>query len=474
MSNQFISQAILKEFPYTPTADQQELIGKLADFIRNGDTASVFVLKGYAGTGKTTIVSSLVKVLPSLRARSVLLAPTGRAAKVLSGYSGKPAFTIHKKIYRLLPSADGTLSISLQQNKHKNTFFIVDEASMIGGQRTEQTELFGGTHLLDDLLQYVHAGENCRLILIGDTAQLPPVMTTESPALNEKFLQQRYHLKIWSFELKEVVRQAHDSGILFNATLVRQMLGAKLQGYPKMQLDGFSDFIRLAGADAADEVNNAFMGNELEHSLIVCRSNKRANLFNQHIRNRVLFREDEISAGDLMMVVKNNYFWLPAGSNAGFIANGDIIELKRIRRIEEVYGFRFADVSARLLDYPDEPDLEVKILLDTLNAEGPSLSAHDSKRLFEEVAADYADIHHKGTRLAQIKNNPHYNALQVKFAYALTCHKAQGGQWANVFVEMGYIPSAEPDTDYLRWLYTGLTRATQKVFLLNFTDSFFQ
>lgn len=474
MSTEIISQAILKEFPYTPTNDQSELIDLLAQFIRDKNPASVFVLKGYAGTGKTTIVSSLVRVLPSLHAKSVLLAPTGRAAKVLAGYSGKQAFTIHKKIYRLLPQADGSISIALQQNKHKNTFFIVDEASMIGGNRTEQTELFGGVNLLDDLLQYVNDGINCRLILIGDTAQLPPVMTTESPALSAQYLSKSYHLKVWNFELKEVVRQARGSGILYNATLIRQKLGLKEEGFPKMQLDGFRDFKRLEGPDAADEVNNAFMRKGVEQSLIVCRTNKRANLFNQHIRNSVLFREDEISAGDLLMVVKNNYFWLPEGSNAGFIANGDIIELKRIKRIEELYGFRFADVTVRMLDYPDEPDLEVKILLDTLSADGPALPNVESKRLFEEVAADYADIPNKGTRLAQIKNNPNFNALQVKFAYALTCHKAQGGQWANVFVEMGYIPNKEPDTEYLRWLYTALTRATDKVFLLNFTDSFFQ
>lgn len=473
MSPQEIKQALLKEFPYSPTEDQSQLMDLLADYIRRGDSSSVFVLKGYAGTGKTTIVSSLVGILPSIRARSVLLAPTGRAAKVLAGYSGRKAFTIHKKIYRLLPSADGSMRVELQQNKHRNTFFIVDEASMIGGTRSEQTELFGGINLLDDLVQYVSEGENCRLILIGDTAQLPPVMTTESPALSEKFLSQSYHLKIWNFELREVVRQARGSGILFNATLIRQMLGAKEEGYPKMQLGGFSDIRRLEGPDAADEVNNAYMSQDMDQALIVCRTNKRANLFNKHIRSRVLFREDEISAGDLLMVVRNNYFWLPESSQAGFIANGDIVELKRIRRIEEIFGFRFADVTIRMLDYPDEPDLEVKILLNTLDSEGPALTPADGRRLYEEVSADYVHIANKSARLAQIRNNPHFNALQVKFAYALTCHKAQGGQWANVFVEMGYIPNKEPDTEYLRWLYTALTRATDKVFLLNFTDPFF-
>jgi exodeoxyribonuclease-5 len=473
MSNDPIIKALLAEFPYDPTNDQGRLIELLADYIRDPNPASVFVLKGYAGTGKTTIVSSLVRVLPALRAQSVLMAPTGRAAKVLAGYSGRQAFTIHKKIYRLLPASDGSVSVVLQQNKHKNTFFIVDEASMIGASRSEQTELFGGINLLDDLHQYVNNGVNCRLILIGDTAQLPPVFSIDSPALSEKYLSTRYHLKVWSYELREVVRQARDSGVLLNATIIRQMLSEGQQGFPKMQLNGFSDFIRLQGYDAADEVNNAYMSSDIEQALIICKTNKRANLYNQHIRNSVLFREEEISAGDLLMVVKNNYFWLPDTSQAGFIANGDIIELKRITKVEELYGFRFADVTARMLDYPDEPDLEVKILLDTLNSDGPSLSNSESKKLFEEVAADYAHIANKAIRLAQIKSNPHFNALQVKFAYALTCHKAQGGQWEKVFVEMGHIASEMPETEYLRWLYTAITRATKKVYLLNFTDQFF-
>lgn len=473
MKSEFIRQLILKEFPYQPTQSQHLLIEKLADFIVDPNPASVFVLKGYAGTGKTTIVSSLVRVLPQLKASPVLLAPTGRAAKVLAGYSGRQAYTIHKKIYRILPSADGSINITLQQNKHFNAFFIVDEASMIGGTRSDQTELFGATNLLDDLLRFVQNGDNCRLILIGDTAQLPPVHSLESPALSEVFLKNRFHLNIWSLELRDVVRQASNSGILQNATLIRQMLSEKTAGFPQLQTNGLGDFVRLAGSDAADQINTAFMGNQIEHSLVVCRSNKRANLFNQHIRNNVLFRESEIAAGDLLMVVKNNYFWLPENSNAGFIANGDIIELKRIRKTEEIYGFRFAEVSARMLDYPDEPDIEVKILLNTLNSEGPSLSNAESRKLYEEVAADYAAVANKAQRLAMIKTNPHYNALQIKFAYALTCHKAQGGQWANVFVEMGYLPQQEPDIEYLRWLYTAITRATDKVFLLNFSDPFF-
>jgi len=317
------------------------------------------------------------------------------------------------------------------------------------------------------------AGEHCSLILIGDTAQLPPVHSPESPALNEKFLSGRYHLKISGFELKEVVRQAQKSGILFNATKIRKMIGENKKGFPSLKLAGFNDFIRLLGTDASDEINAAFMSRELQQSVIICRSNKQANRYNQYIRSRVLFREGEINAGDLLMVVKNNYFWLPENSHAGFIANGDIIELKRIKRIEELYCFRFADVTIRMIDYPDEPDLEVKLLLDTLETDGPSLSETEHSKLFSQVEADYAEVLKKSARMEKIRNNPHYNALQVKFAYALTCHKSQGGQWPKVFVDMGYIPSSEPDTEYLRWLYTALTRATSKVFLLNFKDDFF-
>ncbi len=467
-------QLIRSHFPYEPTGEQQALIHQLAGFIQNPELSTLFLLKGYAGTGKTTIVSSLVKMLPLLKAKSVLLAPTGRAAKVLAGYSGQQAFTIHKKIYRLQAAKDGSLHIALQPNKHRNTFFIVDEASMIsGGTQTEQSSLFGGTNLLDDLVQYVVNGNNCRLLLIGDTAQLPPVKTTLSPALSENYLKQRYHFQVLAFELTEVVRQARDSGILLNATRLREMISHEKKGFPGFHVEGQPDFIRLDGQDAADEVNNAFMGSGTDQALIICRSNKRANLFNKHIRSRVLFMEDEINAGDLLMVVKNNYFWLPDNSAAGFIANGDIIEIKRINRIESLYGFRFADLTITMIDYPEQPDVDLKIMLDTLDVEGPALGQTALRNLFEAIAEDYQDVPNQRTRMEKIRNNPHFNALQVKFAYAMTCHKAQGGQWENVFVEMGFIPGKMPDTEYLRWLYTAITRATKKLFLLNFTDDFF-
>ncbi|TVR39757.1 MAG: DUF2075 domain-containing protein [Bacteroidia bacterium] len=473
LSDKNIFSRIKELFPYKPTDDQETVIGKLAKFLFANEPGALFLLKGYAGTGKTTIVSSLVKMLPEINARAVLLAPTGRAAKVLSGYAGSPAYTIHKNIYRMQASAEGSIMLKLQKNKHANTVFIVDEASMIPWETASQPGLFSGTNLLDDLIEFVYSGENCCMVFIGDSAQLPPVMANESPALNKAFLEKRYGLQIIEYELREVVRQAFDSGILHNATLVRNMLHAEQLACPKMRLDGFSDVIRVQGQEAADEVENAYLDHGREHALMICRSNKRANMYNKHIRQRVLFMEEEINAGDLLMVVKNNYFWLPEDSEAGFIANGDIVELKRIIRHEEMYGFRFADVTLRLTDYPDLPDLDAKLLLDTLDSDGPSLSAADYKRLFESVAEDYQNIPNKRTRVSAIRRNPWLNALQVKYAYAMTCHKAQGGQWKHVFVEMGYLRDKTPDKEYLRWLYTAMTRATKKLFFLNFTDDFF-
>ncbi len=467
----------LREFPYEPTPDQYDLIDKLSGFLMAPRPDALFVLKGYAGTGKTTIVSNLVNVLPHLKAHSVLLAPTGRAAKVISSYSGKPAYTIHRKIYRLRSQGDGTVAFKLIPNKHVNTLFIVDEASMISDYSpSEDHNVFGSGSLLEDLISYVYSGDNCRLILIGDTAQLPPVKRMESPALNLPYLKSSFHFHIWSAELKEVVRQEAGSGILHNATLVRNAIGSKKDEKPvqvKFSLDGFGDFRRLEGPDTADYINDAYSSRNFGDTIVVCRSNKRANLYNKHIRQRVLFQEDEICAGDLLMVVKNNYFWLPEESQAGFIANGDIVEVKRIQKIEELYGFRFAHVTISMLDYPEQADLDVIVFLDTLDIEGPSLTFTQTNKLFEEVSLDYQDEPTKRKRLIKTKNNLHLNALQVKFSYAITCHKAQGGQWENVFVEMGYIPDKNPDTEYYRWLYTALTRATRNLYLMGFSDNFF-
>lgn len=464
---------ILQNLGYPPTKDQYMLAGYLSAFLNNEQTNGLFLIKGYAGTGKTSMVSSLVKTLMNDGNEVVLLAPTGRAAKVLSAYSGQKAYTIHKKIYRLQAAGDGNLHISLQANRHKNTLFLTDEASMIpGNDENAPGSLFGGMNLLDDLIQYVYSGQQCRLVFIGDTAQLPPVHTRESPALSPAYLRNRYNLQAEDFELTDVVRQTQESGILFNASLLRNMMHRDEEGFPRFHRAGFPDFIRLNRDDTLDEISQAFQGREADEALIVCRSNKRARLFNENIRQRILFREEELSSGDLIMAVKNNYHWLPTDSPAGFIANGDTLEVKRIWRIEDIYGFRFADVSLALTDYAEQPVYEIKILLNTLHSDTASLSSAEQKQLYEAISEDFAHLS-KRKQFLKIKENPYFNALQVKFAYALTCHKAQGGQWKNVFVDMGYLPDKKPDTEYLRWLYTALTRATNKLYLMNFRDEFF-
>ncbi len=467
--------AMASEFPYEPTPGQQELIRLLSDFLTGNESRGIFLLKGYAGTGKTTIISSLVRTLRRQEREGVLLAPTGRAAKVMAAYTGERAHTIHRHIYRLRVQADGTQRLVLQPNRYRHTLFIVDEASMVGGTETAPASggLFGNVSLLDDLVQYVYGGRGCRLVLVGDTAQLPPVSAPEIPSLDASYMERAYGLQAVQYELKEVVRQARESGILLNATRLREMIARGQAGFPSFITEGLPDFARLGGEDTGDAINDAFSGREPDEALVVCRSNKRARLYNQGIRNRVLFREEEIGGGDLLMVVRNNYFWLPEDSPAGFLANGDILEVTRIRRHESLYGFRFADLTVRLCDYPEEPELDVKVVLDILHHDGPSLPSQEQNRLFQAVSEDYQDVAGRQARLARVRANPHFNALQVKFAYALTCHKAQGGQWEKVFVDMGYLPPGEPDADYLRWLYTAITRATKKVYLMNFHDAFF-
>ncbi|MCF8233345.1 MAG: AAA family ATPase [Bacteroidales bacterium] len=468
-----ITSSILKQFDYAPTAGQQKLIGLLTDFLKHESNEICFLLKGYAGTGKTSLVSALVRTLPELRLRSVLLAPTGRAAKVLSGYSGKQAYTMHKKMYILQTNSDGVVSLRLQENMHRNTIFIVDEASMIPDNNTQGQSFFSERNLLNDLVEYVYSGDNCRLILIGDTAQLPPVGISISPALDIKYLKASYGFILFSYELDEVVRQSLDSGILANATRLREKIALQETNLPVFQTRQYRDFIRINGNDLLEELQTTFSGSGHEDTVVISRSNKRANLFNREIRNRVLFREEEISAGDMMMVVRNNYYWLPEKSNAGFIANGDIIEILRLTNTQELYGFRFADVTVRMVDYPEEKDMEVKILLDTIMTETPSLPYKDYTRLFEEIEKDYEDIPDRHGRMEKIKKNPYFNALQVKFSYALTCHKTQGGQWPKVFIDPGYLKTDAIDTEYFRWLYTALTRATKKAYLINFPESFF-
>ena len=444
----------------------------MAQFLFDADPRSAFLMKGYAGTGKTSLVSTLIQTLPLLRVNAVLLAPTGRAAKVIAGYSGHPAFTIHKKIYMTATDSSGAVHTVRAINKHAYTLFIVDEASMIGLEPTS-------THhsLLEDLIDYVYDGNHCRLMLIGDTAQLPPVGQSESPALDERFLSASYDLHLYPCELTEVVRQQQLSGILSNATRLRDQI-TLLNSCEEASMPLFStapDVVRLQGEDLMETLFREYDTYALEQVVVVCRSNKRANLFNQGIRNSVLFREEEVNAGDFLMVVKNNYYWLDEDSGIGFIANGDIVEVLSVRNEQELYGFRFCDATLRFVDYPDEQSRDCKLLLSTLYSESPSLTSDEANRLFNNVMEDYADLPTKADRMRELRRNPFYNALQVKFAYALTCHKTQGGQWSTVIVDQGFLPPDMPlDREYLRWLYTAFTRATDRVYLLNFEERFFQ
>lgn len=429
------------------------------------------VLKGYAGTGKTTLISALVKVLPRIKLKSVLLAPTGRAAKVISNYSGKKAFTIHKKIYRKKEAASPDMSFVLGENIAANTIFIVDEASMISDQAGE----FSRHSLLSDLIRYVYNGKNCKLMLVGDTAQLPPVGLDYSPALNTKVLSDRYGLGIFTYELTDVVRQQKESGILHNATQTRELIRAGVEAFPEFAVKGFADIYRMTGEKLIEGLNYAYDKFGIENTLVVCRSNKNANIYNQNIRNRILYREEELTGGDYIMIVRNNYFWLSPEEDSGeFIANGDIAMIRKVRRIEEQYGFRFADVVIELVDHPDKEPLTCKVLLDTLYAETPNLSVENSKKLFEAVLEDYRHLGSRRMQMQELKKDPYYNALQIKFAFAVTCHKAQGGQWDAVFIDQGFLTEDMVNAGFLRWLYTGLTRATTQLFLVNFHDRFFE
>lgn len=471
-----VEKLIFSFFPHEPTAGQREACAEMVQFLFDPDPHAAFLLKGYAGTGKTSLVAALIKAAPRLKIKTLLLAPTGRAAKVLSGYARKQAFTIHKKIYTTVTDAHGNIRCVRARNKHSYTLFIVDEASMISA-KADDYSLLGRHSLLEDLIDYVNDGSHCRLMLIGDGAQLPPVGSAESPALSPAYLQSLAELRVRQVELTEVVRQERLSGILANATNLRNSL-ASMADYDEVPLplfrsDGFNDVVRLSGGELEETLNKEYGSGVLEDTVFVCRSNKRANLFNQAIRNRVLFREDEVGTGDYLMVVKNNYHWLEDDSGIGFIANGDIVEVLGARHYEELYGFHFVDVTLRFIDYPDAPTLDCKLLLETLHSESPSLTREESQKLFSAVMEDYVDLPTQAERLNALRANPYYNALQVKFAYALTCHKTQGGQWPVVFVDQGYLTDDMLDKEYLRWLYTALTRATERVYLLNFDSKFF-
>ncbi len=459
------------DFPHNTTPKQDIALQLLAKFVLSTNKNETFLLKGYAGTGKTTIVGSLVKNLGKVKKRSVLLAPTGRAAKVISNYSNKQAFTIHKKIY--FPKVEkGAVSFTLQENKHRDTIFIVDEASMIP-DINQESKLFGNGSLLDDLMQYVYSGNNCKLLLIGDSAQLPPVHLSISPALDARVLENQYSREVILLELDEVVRQQKDSGILENATRIRERLDDELYEAFKFSGANFPDIIRpVDGQEIMDAINDSYSSLGNEDTVIIVRSNKRANLYNQSIRERILFQESQLSSGDYLMVVKNNYFWVDNTSEAGFIANGDIIEVLEIFAFKELYGFRFAEVKIRMVDYPNMKPFETVLLLDTLTSESPSLTYDESNKLYQEVMKDYASEKSKYKKFLAVKNNKYFNALQVKFSYAITCHKSQGGQWNTVFVEQPYLPNGI-DKEYLRWLYTAVTRAQEKLYLIGFKDEFF-
>lgn len=470
-----VRSMLLHEFPYDATEGQDRLMGELAVFLTISwkKSNALFLLKGYAGTGKTTVVKALVNVLPAIGRRTVLMAPTGRAAKVMAGYTGKPAHTIHRKIYIAWTNKDGQIEMKLQRNVHRHTLFIVDEASMIQHTLPAEGQLFNTRNLLDDLFTFVQSGENCRMLLIGDSAQLPPVGLDYSPALDTAFLQKGYNLEIDSSELTEVVRQAQESGVLVNATNIREEILRGELRFPLFKISRFPDILRINGTELEEALLQAYSGSVKENNVVICRSNRRANIFNRGIRKRILFLEGEITAGDYLMAVKNNYFWLPPESPAGFIANGDIVQIMRIRKYEELYGFRFADITIRFVDLPGQPELDVKILLDTLMAESSSLSQPENNRLFNSVMEDWAEIPSRRERVEKVKASPYFNALQVKFSYALTCHKTQGGQWETVFIDQGYLNEQMLNVEYLRWLYTAVTRATKKIFLVNFQERFF-
>jgi len=468
MLRNFIAERLLENLDFQPTLSQGDLIGELADFLASSRGSEIMLVKGYAGTGKTTLLKSLVRTLGELKQKSLLLAPTGRAAKVLSSYSGHPAWTIHKKIYRQKSGRDGLGEFVLDRNLHKNTCFIVDEASMIG-DRSPDT-FFGSGDLLRDLLDYIESGEQCRLVLVGDTAQLPPVGLDISPALDRKRLE-AYGYRVREIELTDVVRQAEDSGILHNATIIRKLITDHLEDYPRFLFDPYPDITMIDGSELLESISASYERYGTSDTIVVTRSNKRANKLNAGIRSQILWREEHLSAGDLMMVVKNNYFWKDQENRMDFIANGDIVRVEKVFSTEEVHGHRFANVGITLPDYLDM-EMEVKVLLDVIDLEAPSLNYEQQHTLYLSVAEDYPDASSKRQVAEKISTDPYYNALQVKFAYAVTCHKAQGGQWRSVFLDQGYYTDEMLSIDYLRWLYTAFTRASEKLYLLNFAKQF--
>ena len=465
MDKRIFQEKIKSNFQFSYTEEQDKVTQQLADFILSISTRSIFLLKGYAGTGKTTLISAFVKSLSIINKKPSLLAPTGRAAKVLASYSKRSASTIHRKIYWINSNKNGNTFIKLKENTHTNTIFIVDEASMIPEFSDKG---FGNRSLLDDLVEYVYGGIGCKLVLIGDTAQLPPVHLEISPALSEEFLSQSYSKEILSFSLSQVVRQEKSSTILINATNLRKQISENNFNLPNFIVS--EDVIRIESGDELQEsLEDNYNKGGLSNTIVLCRSNKRANIYNQQIRNRIRYLEQEVATGDLLMVVRNNYFWLGEKNKSELIANGDIIEVLSVNKITNKYGFKFANITIKLIDFLEEKELDVLVILDTIKLETSSLSYEDYKKLYQEISKEYKGADAK----KKIKENKYLNALQVKFSYAITCHKSQGGQWENVFVDLGYFKQEMLDLSYLRWLYTAITRASKKLYLINFHNEFF-
>ena len=488
MIKDYLKDLILHHFGLKPTEDQSKVIDSLCQFILTPDADSVFILRGFAGTGKTSLVSALVRTMEQLERECVLMAPTGRAAKVFSLYADHPAFTIHKRIYRQ-KSIDKDSIFTLNYNMRQNLLFICDEASMIANDEYLSGSLYGTGRLLDDLIHFVYGGKGCRLILMGDTAQLPPVGDEESPALSDEYMG-GYGLQVVSHTLTEVVRQAESSGILWNATHLRTLLeNEDIFDFPKIRFKGFPDVVNISGNELIEALEECYHRDGEDETIVVTRSNKRANIYNNGIRAQVLWREEPLEGGDMLMVAKNNYYWteklaLEYLANAkaegktpeeaetvpfDFIANGDTAIIRRVRNERTFYGFTFADASLEFPDY-DDFQMDVTVLLDTLQAEAPALTKQQQDTLYNNIMEDYAGdptLRSKQDKLKALRQDPYNNALQIKYAYAVTCHKAQGGQWTNVFIDQGYMTEELLSPDYFRWLYTALTRATQRIFFVN-------
>lgn len=464
----FIAKKIRAHFAFEPTEDQQNVFNELSKFLATD--AEVFIINGFAGTGKTTLIKAVIDSLQELGLNYSLMAPTGRAAKVLSNYTSKPAFTIHKKIYRQRNVQDGIQKFGMNFNAAQNVVYIVDEASMLSDSTSENT-IFGSGSVINDLFRFIFNEHKCKLLLIGDTAQLPPIGSPNSPALDANYIETNFFKTPAYVTLHTVIRQAEDSGILSNATTIRQMLDSETISLPKLKT--FPDVESIDGSMLLEALESSHDKVGIQDTIVITRSNKMANRYNDGIRRMILWKDSTICKGDYIMVVKNNYYWTEKEKDLSFIANGDIAEIVSIDKYEDLYGFNFADVTLKFPDYQDM-ELSVKIILDTLSSESASLTYEQSNKLYTEVCSDYAEIKNKKTLYEKIKKDPYYNALQIKFAYAITCHKAQGGQWKHVYIDHGFFTDEMVDKEFVRWLYTAFTRATEKVYLVNFKKEFWE